>query len=89
LRWLPSKAEHFNYVNSQILLVGESSGIEKATQAQPEDKEDGKADPEDVLNHLEEEDLKRMKDLPGGQSASIFADLEVDAKEYPKLQTTF
>lgn len=56
---------------------------------QEEDRKDEKADPEDVLNQLEEEDLKRMKDLPGGQSASIFADLEANAEEYPKLQTTF
>lgn len=86
---MPSEPEHFNYVNSQILLIGESSGLEKAMEPQKQDQENGKEEPEDVLEHLEGEDLKRMRHLPGDQSASIFADLQVQAKDYPKLQTTF
>lgn len=89
LRWLPSKPAHFDYVNSQILIIGESDGIEKAMEPQKQDQKDGKADPEDVLEHLQEEDLNRMKHLAGDQSASIFTDLEARAKDYPKLQTTF
>lgn len=69
--------------------MGESSGLKKAVAPQDEDKKAGKEDPEEALENLEEEDLKRMKHLPGDQSASIFADLEVHAKDYPKLQTTF
>ncbi|CAM1509034.1 Fc.00g027730.m01.CDS01 [Cosmosporella sp. VM-42] len=89
LRWLPSKPDHFNYVNSQILLVGESSGIEKAMEPQKDDMKDGKEEPKEVLEHLEEEDLKRMKHLAEDQSTAIFADLDARAKDYPKLQTTF
>ncbi|KAF7547465.1 hypothetical protein G7046_g8994 [Stylonectria norvegica] len=89
LRWLPSKPEHLNYVNSQILFIGESEGIENAVEPQKQDQKDGKKDPEEVLEQLEEEDLKRMKQLPGDQAASIFADLHVQASDYPKLQTTF
>ncbi|PHH90221.1 hypothetical protein CDD83_4226 [Cordyceps sp. RAO-2017] len=78
-----------NYANAQLLLIGESSGLEKAVEPQEEDQRDGKEEPYDVLDHLEEEDLERMRQLPGGESDSIFADLQAQAKDYPKLQTTF
>ena len=89
LRWLPTRPAHLDYNNAQMLLIGESSGIEKATEKQPEDEKEGKENPEEALEKLEEEDLKRMQHLPGGQSASIYADLEAQAKDYPKLKTTF
>ncbi|KAJ6441121.1 hypothetical protein O9K51_06916 [Purpureocillium lavendulum] len=78
---------HLDYVNAQVLLVGESSGIEKAVE--PQEEETDKEEPLDTLEHLEDEDLKRMRGLPGGQSASIFADLHAQAEDYPELQTTF
>lgn len=89
LRWLPSKPAHFDYVNAQILLIGESEGIEKAVEPQKKDQKDGKEEPETVLEHLEDDDVKRMKHLADDQSAAIYADLHVHAKDYPKLQTTF
>ncbi|KAF4471048.1 hypothetical protein FALBO_2047 [Fusarium albosuccineum] len=89
LRWLPSKPAHFDYVNTQILLIGESSGIEKAVEPQKEDQKNGKEEPETVLENLEEDDLNRMKHLAKDDSAAIFADLDARAKDYPKLQTTF
>lgn len=88
LRWLPSKPSHLDYPNAQILLVGESSGIKKAVEADENDTK-GKQEPGVVLEHLEEEDLQRMKHLSGDQSTSIFADLQVRANDYPELQTTF
>lgn len=72
-----------------MLLIGESAGIEKAVKANEDDKKTGKEDPQDALENLSEEDLERMRHLPGDQSAAIFSDLEVHAKDYPKLQTTF
>lgn len=89
LRWLPSRPEHLDYVNAQILLIGESSGLKKALQLQKDDEMEGKEEPKEVLEHLEEEDLNRMRNLPGDQSASVFADLTIHAKDYPKLETTF
>ncbi|RDA88594.1 hypothetical protein CP532_5890 [Ophiocordyceps camponoti-leonardi (nom. inval.)] len=89
LRWLPTKPEHLNYVNAQVLLIGESSGIDKAVEPEKKEQEKGKAEPIEVLTSLEEEDLGRMRQLPGGESDSIFADLRARAKDYPKLQTTF
>lgn len=85
LRWMPSKPEHLDYPNAQVLLIGESEGIDKAVE--PQDK--GSKKPEEVLEKLEEEDLERMKHLAGDDSAAIFSDLEARAKDYPKLQTTF
>ncbi|KAF5967792.1 hypothetical protein FCOIX_11706 [Fusarium coicis] len=89
LRWLPSKPSHFDYPNAQILLIGESDGIEKAVEPQKKDQKDGKEEPETVLEHLEDDDVKRMKHLADDQSAAIYADLHVQAKDYPKMQTTF
>lgn len=84
-RWMPSEPAHLDYPNAQILLIGESSGLDKAVEPQ----EKGKKEPEEVLEDLEEEDLERMKHLAGDGSAAIFKDLEARAKDYPKLQTTF
>lgn len=72
-----------------MLLIGESAGLSNAMEPQKKDQEKGKEGPKEVLEHFEEEDLKRMRDLPGDQSASVFADLQAHAKDYPKLQTTF
>ncbi|KAL3951994.1 hypothetical protein ACCO45_013711 [Purpureocillium lilacinum] len=89
LRWMPSRPNHLDYVNAQVLLVGESSGIDKAVEPQKEDEKDGAEEPMEALEHLEDEDLNRMSDLAGDQSASIFADLHAQAKDYPSIQTTF
>ncbi|KZL84527.1 hypothetical protein CI238_05242 [Colletotrichum incanum] len=89
LRWMPTKPDHLDYANSQILMIGESSGIEKAVEPKKKDVKAGKDDPEEVLQEIEDEDTKRMEHLSGDDSASIFADLQARAKDYPQLQTTF
>ncbi|KAI1336083.1 hypothetical protein F5Y15DRAFT_395967 [Xylariaceae sp. FL0016] len=89
LRWMPTQPKHLDYVNTQFLLIGESSGIDKATEPQKEDEKEGKEKPEEELLKLEDEDTHRMKHLQGDDSTAIFADLGVHAKDYPKLQTTF
>ncbi|KAK0656209.1 hypothetical protein B0T16DRAFT_343012 [Cercophora newfieldiana] len=89
LRWMGTQPKHLDYVNTQILLIGESSGLEKALEPQKEDQKDGVAEPAEEMKKLEEEDLQRMKELSKDDSGRVFADLEVHAKDYPKLQTTF
>ncbi|KAK1962235.1 hypothetical protein LY78DRAFT_260002 [Colletotrichum sublineola] len=89
LRWIPTKPEHLDYVYSQVLMIGESSGIKKAVEPKQKDVKAGKDKPEDVLQEIEDEDTKRMEHLSGDDSASIFADLQARAKDYPQLQTTF
>ena len=89
LRWLPTKPAHLDYENAQMLIIGESSGIDKAVEPQKKDQKAGKDEPLEVLENLEEEDTKRMKHLAKDQFAAVFADLEANAKDYPKMQTTF
>ncbi|KAI1283955.1 hypothetical protein F5Y07DRAFT_95098 [Xylaria sp. FL0933] len=89
LRWMPSQPHHLDYANTQFLLIGESSGIEKATELQKEDEKEGKENPEEELEKLEDEDAHRMEDLTQDDSTAIFADLGALAKDYPNLKTTF
>ncbi|EGS23701.1 uncharacterized protein CTHT_0004000 [Thermochaetoides thermophila DSM 1495] len=89
LRWIPTQPKHLNYVNTQFLLIGESSGIKKAFEAQKEDKEEGRTEPTKEMEQLAEEDSKRMKELRKDELDCIFADLQAHADDYPKLQTTF
>ncbi|KAI1181567.1 hypothetical protein F5B17DRAFT_270534 [Nemania serpens] len=89
LRWIPSRPRHLDYVNSQVLLIGESSGIEKATRSSKEDEGESKESPREELEKLEDEDTHRMEALKDDDSTAIFADLGALAKDYPKLETTF
>jgi hypothetical protein len=90
LRWTPTEPRHLDFPNAQFLLIGESGGLEKAvdssnTGKRKRDKEE--TEPEEEMRKLEEEDKTRTKEL-GGKDA-IFADLKLQAKDYPKLKTTF
>ncbi|RYP61493.1 hypothetical protein DL769_007675 [Monosporascus sp. CRB-8-3] len=87
LRWIGTNPKHLDVVKTQFLLIGESSGIQKATE--PQRKAEGNEEPIEELEKLEAEDTRRMEHLKGDDSASIYSDLEVHAKDYPKLQTTF
>lgn len=89
LRWMSTLPKHLDYVNTQFLLVGESSGVEKALEPQKADEKENKEEPAEELEKLEEEDLQRLKGLSDDDSGRIFADLKVKADDYPKLQTTF
>ncbi|KAI0536349.1 hypothetical protein GGR58DRAFT_528451 [Xylaria digitata] len=76
LRWIPSQPHHLDYVNTQFLLIGESSSIRKATEPQKEDEKEGKEKPEDELEMLEDEDAHRMEALQDGDAKAIFAELK-------------
>ena len=86
---MPTQPQHLDFVNTQFLLIGESSGVDAALEPQKADQEQGNEEPLDEMEKLEEEDTKRMKGLGQDDSVSIFTDLEAHAKDYPKLQTTF
>ncbi|KAI0003885.1 hypothetical protein F4779DRAFT_601037 [Xylariaceae sp. FL0662B] len=87
LRWMATQPKHLDFVNTQFLLVGESSGIKQATE--PQKREEGNEKPLEEMEKLEDEDTHRMESLQGDDSTAIFADLQARAKDYPKLQTTF
>ena len=63
LRWMPSQPKHLDYANAQFLIIGESSGLEKATEAQPGDEK--KDTPLQEMEKLEDEDQIRVKHLRG------------------------
>jgi len=88
-RWMPTQPSHLDFVNTQILLVGESSGLKKALEAPDEDARQRSESPAEEMEKLEEEDAERMEALSEDDAGRIFADLEVRAKDYPKLQTKF
>ncbi|KAI1140072.1 hypothetical protein F5Y05DRAFT_424008 [Hypoxylon sp. FL0543] len=88
LRWVATQPKHLDFPNTQFLLIGESSGIQKATEPQ-KGQEEGQKKPIEELEKLEDEDTHRMEGLQGDDSTAIFADLHAHAKDYPKLQTTF
>ncbi|ROW10140.1 hypothetical protein VMCG_01836 [Cytospora schulzeri] len=89
LRWMGTLPKHL-IPKSQFLLVGESSGIEKAMQSDERDEKDRtKEQPIEEMEELEHEDTERMEHLGKDDSDAIFADLEAQAKGYPKLQTEF
>lgn len=69
--------------------MGESSGTDKALEPQKKDEKEGKDAPAEELEKLEEEDTERMRDLSKDDAGRIFSDLEANAKDLPKLQTTF
>lgn len=74
--------------SAQVLLVGESSGVEKALQTDAKDS-NGTEEAIDEMEKLEHEDTARMEHLGKNASEAIFTDLEAQASGYPKLQTTF
>lgn len=65
LRWMPTQPKHLDYVNAQILLIGESGGLDKATQVQPEDEKKDTDTPLEEMEKLEGEDEIRVKHLKG------------------------
>lgn len=89
LRWMGTLPKHL-IPNAQFLLVGESSGLEKAMQPDEKDeKATDKEEPMEEMEKLEDEDTARMQHLGEDATAAIFADLEAHAENYPKLQTIF
>ena len=89
LRWLPTTPEHLDFPNAQVLLIGESDGGKKGLETQDEDKKEGVQEPGEEMEKLEEEDLARLDKLSSNDAGKIYADLQVEAKDYPALQTEF
>lgn len=73
--WVPTKPEHLDYVNTQLLLIGEKSGVEKATEPSEADQKQDKDEPLEELEKLEDEDADRMNGLSEDDSRAIFQDL--------------
>lgn len=85
--WMPLQPKLLNYDNTQFLLIGhKDDALEKA--AKPQDGEEPeKETPLEEMETLEHEDEIRIEHLKGDDS--VFTDLGLSAKEFPKLQTTW
>lgn len=86
--WMPVAPKHLNYANAQMLLIGESFDSGSALEANPNDeKKEGKEVPREELEKLEDEDEHRVENLKGDDT--IFEDLGISSKEYPKVKSTW
>jgi hypothetical protein len=86
--WMPAQPKHLDYANAQVLLIGEdfdsSNNLEPAVK---DEKKDNKETPQEELEKLEEEDEHRVHNLRGDDT--VFADLGISSKDYPKVLTTW
>lgn len=85
LAWTEVKPKYIDHEYCQILLIGErvESGVEPTTKDKKHDKET----PKEELEKLEHEDELRVKHLHGDDT--VFDDLQLSKKEYPKVPTTW
>lgn len=65
LRWMPTQPRHLDYANTNVLLIGESRGLDKATEVQADDKQNHTDSPLQEMEKLEGEDKIRVKHLEG------------------------
>lgn len=101
---MPLKPEHLNYANCQFLFIGEGSGeMGKAVEATAKDQKHNKETPREEIEQLEHEDEHRteavkgwhplMQSIPPANLSegddTIFLDLGISHKEYPKVKTTW
>ncbi|KAF2102333.1 tetrapyrrole biosynthesis, uroporphyrinogen III synthase [Rhizodiscina lignyota] len=87
--WIPpSRAEQLDYVNAQFLLIGEGeTGFDKATEGVAKDKKHDTETPAEEIAELENEDEIRVEHLHGDDT--VFDDLGISHKDYPKVLTTW
>lgn len=81
--WLPTRPDHLEYANAQILLIGESSGLDAVNG----EKDGKKETPQEEIEKLEHEDELRIEHMQGDDT--VFADLGISKKDYPKVMTTW
>ncbi|KAF2720960.1 hypothetical protein K431DRAFT_269444 [Polychaeton citri CBS 116435] len=86
--WMPAHPKFLDYANSQMLLIGEDFDSSNNLDAAPKDERNKeKETPQEELEKLEHEDDVRVEHLKGDDT--IFEDLGISSKEYPKLMTTW
>ncbi|GKZ23086.1 hypothetical protein AbraCBS73388_009431 [Aspergillus brasiliensis] len=87
-RWVPLQPEFIDYPNAQFLMIGEATDdLGKAATAEEGGKQANEAQPGEELEKLEQENEERIEALRGDDT--IYEDLGLDAKNYPKVPTTW
>ncbi|GIJ87526.1 hypothetical protein Asppvi_006434 [Aspergillus pseudoviridinutans] len=87
-RWVPLEPEFIDYPNAQFLMIGEATDdLGKAATAEPGKKETHEEQPGEELEKLEQENEERIESLKGDET--VYEDLGLDAKNYPKVPTTW
>lgn len=64
-RWMPLEPKHLDYPNAQLLIIGESHRLDRATEALDRDQHHDKETPLEEMEKLEGEDEIRVKHLKG------------------------
>lgn len=86
--WMPVHPKHLDYANAQMLLIGENFETSDNLAPKPKDENDeSKETPGEELEKLGEEDEHRVEQFKGDDS--VYADLGISSKEYPKVMTTW
>ncbi|KAF2687889.1 tetrapyrrole biosynthesis, uroporphyrinogen III synthase [Lentithecium fluviatile CBS 122367] len=85
LAWSEVKPKYLDYPNAQFLLIGEK--LDHAAEPTTKDKKHGREAPKEELEKLEHEDELRVEHLQGDDS--VFDDLKISKKDYPKVPTTW
>ena len=103
-RWVPLQPEFIDYPNAQFLMIGEATDdLGKAATAEEGDKQANEAQPGEELEKLEQENEERIEALRGKLPSlccdrmtnfylgddTIYEDLGLDAKNYPRVPTTW
>ncbi|OAA71242.1 hypothetical protein ISF_01793 [Cordyceps fumosorosea ARSEF 2679] len=83
-RWVPTKPEHLDYKNTQLLLIGQGEKPQLTTG-----DVEGQAKVEDEMEVLMEEDLKGMQHLSSNESEAIFADLHAKSEWFHNIPESF
>ena len=104
LRWMAADPQLLNYINAQILMIAESDPESNLAASTKKEEEEHKS-PYEELERLEHEDETRIKNMKGTYRTilayyfkltltnvgdlSIFDDLHISSKDYPKVKTTW
>lgn len=92
LRWIPTQPRHLNYPKTQFLIIGHSSGIEKAFEPDTKGAAKEKKPAEDEVT-IKEEELEGEEDLlydiKEDEVSTVLLGLEKYAHQLKNVETEF
>jgi hypothetical protein len=86
--WMPAEPTHLDHVNCAFLMIGEEFDASDDLEAAGRGVKGGEKETAgEELEKLEDEDEHRVERLRGDDT--VFVDLGISSKEYPKVLTTW